>query len=722
MNTSSWRKAADLVAQLTPANPQVQAASTAELQQLESLPLSTLSVDDSSPPQVTYDSQQPIATSIPRATSTSTSEPPSEVYPQIIPGVSNCLYPTLLADSSLGNQVADNHGTLQSQITSEVDKYLQEVAERCERDVNYFDRWHVATNMSSQQLKTNFAEHDEEEVPESNGNDTSENGAQNVEHDIQYYNDLEMIPEEDEEEEDPQTTEKQDVDDFDTKAYNPEESEEDPFNMTINDTSEDPTIVMGKLVTTTFVSDKVCVPTEKVGCLQVTSKLQEFLNHFPPESKEKVFEQIYKILQVLHAYLIDNPQQYLSCMSPNSEYVSLIMYTTKLEIDLGNFLAIWAVLSILLDTQNNELQYIKNLQQVVNDYYDKHPMEVMSRLEYQTTDIMNEMYDSITNDDFDSISDYTHRVSGAVDNDIDRNDKDEMPYDNDKDEMPYDNDKDEMPYDNDKDEMPYEYDNDGDTTITEVKNDRNMTNDDLKYVGTKDVVPYIRDDSMTTKVKRPIETSDVDNEFKREYDSMCKSMEDRQINDYYEAQRHIQSAMKGDTPIKTGQNRQCIDNITDYDREHNRIHKSVHHRLDLGHQMLPGAQQYTTVESVAALKIQDKIEGKYDENMCNTNGQYRNEIYKRAENMIPQLDGTFNVSDDSDSDLHSYLDLASTNIIVYRKRGQKLKYDENERANTDRHLALKEYIKPNTKAKIQRQKVPDDEDIDIDKIAQGDKP
>ena len=61
------------------------------------------------------------------------------------------------------------------------------MAERCERDVNYFDGWHVATNTSSQQLKTNFAEHDEEEVLESNGNDTGENGAQNTECDIQYY-------------------------------------------------------------------------------------------------------------------------------------------------------------------------------------------------------------------------------------------------------------------------------------------------------------------------------------------------------------------------------------------------------------------------------------------------------------------------------------------------------------------------------------------------------
>ena len=126
---------------------------------------------------------------------------------------------------------------------------------------------------------------------------------------------------------------------------------------------------------------------------------------------------------MLDAYLIDNPQQHLYCMSPDSEYVSLIMYITKIEIDLCNFLAIWAVLSILLVTQSNELQQVKNLQQVVNDYYDKCPTEVMSRLEHQIIDIMNTMYDSINNDNFDSVSDYTDRVSGAVDNDCDRDDK-----------------------------------------------------------------------------------------------------------------------------------------------------------------------------------------------------------------------------------------------------------------------------------------------------------
>ena len=128
------------------------------------------------------------------------------------------------------------------------------------------------------------------------------------EHNFQPQDELETIPEEEE----PQTEEKQDI--ADTVVFKPDECQEEPFNMAIDDTSDDPTIVMGKPITNTFVSNDVRIPTEKVGCLQVTSQLQEFLNHFPPESKEKAFEQIYQILQVLDAYLIDNPQQHQYCM------------------------------------------------------------------------------------------------------------------------------------------------------------------------------------------------------------------------------------------------------------------------------------------------------------------------------------------------------------------------------------------------------------------------
>ena len=363
MNASSWRKAADLVAQGTQVNQQVWAVATAESNQLESLPLSTLSADDRGPPQVTYGTEQPLAASTPRATSTLVPDTQTtDTYCQIIPGMSKRLYPTLVADGSLSTPVADNYGMLQNQITSEIDKYLQEVAERREKDDNYFDGQHVATNTTSPQQEANFLEQDEEDdevrVPEFNGHDTGEYGANPTQHDIQYQQELETIPEEDE---DPQMAEKQDVDDLDMVMYTPDDSEEEPFNTAIDDTTEDPTIVIGKPVTTAFVSDNVCVPTEKVGCLQVPSQLQEFLNHFPPESKEKAFEQIYQILQMLDAYLIDNPQQHRYCMSPDSEYISLIMYATKLETDLCNSLAIWAVLSILLDTQSNELQYVKNL-------------------------------------------------------------------------------------------------------------------------------------------------------------------------------------------------------------------------------------------------------------------------------------------------------------------------------------------------------------------------
>ena len=139
MNASSWKKAADIIAKATTADPQVQAAAMAESHNLQSLPLSALSVDDSGPPQVTYEPQQPIATSTPRATSTKPPEISIEAYHQILPGMSARLYPTLVADSSLDTHIPHNQDMLQMQLTSEVDKYLQEVAERHEMDVNYFD-------------------------------------------------------------------------------------------------------------------------------------------------------------------------------------------------------------------------------------------------------------------------------------------------------------------------------------------------------------------------------------------------------------------------------------------------------------------------------------------------------------------------------------------------------------------------------------------------------
>ena len=285
MNASSWKKAVDLVAKVTPANPQVQAAATAESQHLQSLPLSALSVDDSGPPQVTYDSQQPIATSTPRATSAETPETPTEAYRQILPGMSDRLYPTLVADGSLNTHVPDNHSMLQTQLSSEVDKYLQEAAEGRKRDINYFDGWHMAMNTTTQQQKVDSVEHKEEKIPELIEHDTGTNGEINTEHYIRYHDELETILEENDEE--PPTTVQDDIDEVDTIPYAPEESDDEQFNTAIDDTSEDPMIVMGKSVTTAFVSVDARIPTKKVGCLQVTSQLKDSLIifHQNPEKK-----------------------------------------------------------------------------------------------------------------------------------------------------------------------------------------------------------------------------------------------------------------------------------------------------------------------------------------------------------------------------------------------------------------------------------------------------
>ena len=238
----------------------------------------------------------------------------------------------------------------------------------------------MATNTITHQQEVDSVEYEGEKIPELIDHDSSTNGETNTEHYIRYQDELETIPEESDEE--PPPTAQDDVDEVDTIPYAPGDSDDEQFNTAIYDTSEDQMIAIGKPLNTAFVSANVHIPTEKVGCLQVTNQLKEFLNHFPLESREKAFEQIYEILD---AYLRDNPQQHIYCMSPDSEYVSLIMYATKIEIDLCNFPAIWAVLSILLDTQSNTLQYVKTLQQVMNDYYDKHPTKVMSRLEHQIT-------------------------------------------------------------------------------------------------------------------------------------------------------------------------------------------------------------------------------------------------------------------------------------------------------------------------------------------------
>ena len=165
-------------------------------------------------------------------------------------------------------------------------------------------------NVNHQQID-DVAEIGKDNILELVNNDTGKMCDNNMEQYIQYNEGLETIPEESDE--NLPVMAQGDGDDSDTIPYIQGDSEDEQFSTAIDDTSNDLMIVMGKPLTTTFVSVNVCIPTEQVGCLQVTNHLREFLSHFPLESKEKAFEQIYKILQVLNAYLTTHNKLYIAC-------------------------------------------------------------------------------------------------------------------------------------------------------------------------------------------------------------------------------------------------------------------------------------------------------------------------------------------------------------------------------------------------------------------------
>ena len=204
---------------------------------------------------------------------------------------------------------------------------------------------------------------------------------------------------------------------------------------------------------------------------------------------EKAFEHIYQIVQVLDKYLVDNPKQHQHCMLPDSEYITLIAYATTLEIDLCNFLAIWAVLPILLDTMSSDLQYVQCLQQLFNDYYDTHTQEAMMKLEQQAIKIQDIMYDSMTKHKIDRVPGAVNRVSGAVDSDLDEVDTNSIKP---------------------------TYDNDSDSNTDSTKYDQN-TKGAAKDTDTKDKVQNNRHDNRMIHVKWSTDTNEIDNQYLRDY-------------------------------------------------------------------------------------------------------------------------------------------------------------------------------------------------------------
>ena len=113
MNLSDWIKAAALITQ------QKQEAATADTDQLSSMPLSQLAMDDSSPPVMRYGMHMPTATSTPTHMEVDTHSLQQEnTYQQIIPGIpQGSLYPTLASLSSEEGTLPEKTQTLHDKVS-----------------------------------------------------------------------------------------------------------------------------------------------------------------------------------------------------------------------------------------------------------------------------------------------------------------------------------------------------------------------------------------------------------------------------------------------------------------------------------------------------------------------------------------------------------------------------------------------------------------------------
>ena len=84
----------------------------------------------------------------------------------------------------------------------------------------------------------------------------------------------------------------------------------------VEDVTREPTSMHSEQLRTMFTcADEVIMPTKKVGCILVTSHLQQFLEDYPPPSDKQAFLDINHMLSLLGKYLYDNPTQHTHCMS-----------------------------------------------------------------------------------------------------------------------------------------------------------------------------------------------------------------------------------------------------------------------------------------------------------------------------------------------------------------------------------------------------------------------
>ena len=109
--------------------------------------------------------------------------------------------------------------------------------------------------------------------------------------------------------------------------------------------------------------------------------LQDYLHAYPPPMQADAYSQIQGMAQWLDMYLSKYPAQYINCMASDSEFIAFVNHAIQLALDLTTYPNIWAVLSILLETQDVNTSYVQMMHDYYNQCYNTRTEEYMVTLE-----------------------------------------------------------------------------------------------------------------------------------------------------------------------------------------------------------------------------------------------------------------------------------------------------------------------------------------------------
>ena len=98
--------------------------------------------------------------------------------------------------------------------------------------------------------------------------------------------------------------------------------------------------------------------------------------------------------QRLDIYLNQHPAQYINYMTSDNEFVAFVNHTIQVALDLTAYPNIWAVLSILLETQDVNTSYVQVMHNDYNECYNTKTEEYMMQLEQATEKSKHNMYNN----------------------------------------------------------------------------------------------------------------------------------------------------------------------------------------------------------------------------------------------------------------------------------------------------------------------------------------